>query len=500
MKRFLSILITTLLMLFLVACGEDEAPTVIPVDDKPVEVIKAKTYRVAFAASEGGYISGTDIQEVKEGGSSKVVKAVANEGYEFVSWNDGSKDEKKIVDNVSQDAVYVATFRKIIYEYPSIFIVTEGYKNVTSKETYLNCTITVDDHKNPEYSLDRVDAKIKGRGNSTWDKPKKPYRIKFNKKVDLFGNGANKDWTLIANYVDPSLIRNYLAYSIGERFDHIPFTTSTQFTKVYLNGNYQGLYLVCEQIETGKNRVEIDDSLNDNVSFLLELDYRILDEGKTEGLDYFKVEGQPYGIKAPKTDEEGFTTTDCAKIKSYLELCMNIVKNRTYVEVCAFLDVDTFADGYIIHELFSSIDVNFSSWYICKDKDSKLMNGPIWDFDISAGNVDYNDQARYSNKLFASNNTWYKYLLKFPEFKALVKEKLIEYYGIIRETIDEKIAEVMIYQDYFEENFLKWKILGKYEWPNPPEIVAINTWVGQVEFVREWLFKKLDYMFTVYCV
>ena len=57
----------------------------------------------------------------------------------------------------------------------------------------------------------------------------------------------------------------------------------------------------------------------------------------------------------------------------------------------------------------------------------------------------------------------------------------------------------MMYKPYFLENFEKWKILGKYGWPNPPEIVAINTWEGQVEFVREWLFAKLDFMVNTYC-
>ena len=315
----------------------------------------------------------------------------------------------------------------------------------------------------------------------------------------MFGSEYKaKSWTLIANYVDPSLIRNYLAYEIGSNLDDLEFTTTTQFANVYVNGNYQGLYLICEQIETGKNRVEIDDSLEGNVSYLIELDERILDEGKTENLDYFYVNGQPYSIKAPKTDEDGFTKSDCNRIKEHLQLCLDTVKNGTYEEICAFVDVNTFADGYIMHELTSSIDVNMTSWYLYKDKDGKLCNGPIWDFDISAGNCDYYDLARYPEQLHATRNTWYKYLLRRPEFTELVKEKIIKYYPLIHEIVDTRIEEVYKYKTYFTDNFLKWKILGKYEWPNPPEIVAIKTWEGQVEFVRDWLYKKLDYMMKQY--
>ena len=498
MKRFLELLILILFMFTIVGCTK-EVPEEVDKPETYEEIKEVVHHKVIFVANEGGYISGTEVQDVEEGKSSNVVKAIANEGYEFVSWNDGVKDEKRIINNVTKDVSLVANFRKIIYEYPTIFIVTEGNKAITSKETYLNCTVTVDDNKNPEYNLTRVEAKIKGRGNSTWDKPKKPYRIKFNQKVDLFGNGANKDWTLIANYVDPSLIRNFLAYSIAYSFDDVPYTTSMQYASVYVNGAYQGLYLICEQIEVGKNHVEINDDIDNQISFLLELDKRILDEGKTEGLDYFYAEGQPYGIKAPKTDGDNFNKSECTRIKNYIQFCIDTIKNKSFEEVKKCLDVDSFADGYIIHELFSSIDVNFSSWYISKDKGEKVKNGPIWDFDISAGNVDYNDQARFADRLFANTNTWYKYLLKHQEFKDLVKEKLTKYYDIIHMVVEEKIEEVMLYKPYFLENFTKWKILGKYGWPNPPEIVAITTWEGHVEFVRDWLYAKLDFMMKTYC-
>lgn len=490
MKRYCLLILCLILSIILFSCNKSD-------NDNKKEL--EKTYTVTFVSSEGGYVSGQKVQEVQEGATTTVVKAIPDDGYEFDSWSDGSLDEKKVVENVTGDIELVAKFKKIIYEYPTIYIITENYEEVTSKEYYLNCKVTVDDTKNPEYSFKNASARIKGRGNSTWSRPKKPYRLKFDKKVDLFGHGANKDWTLIANYVDPSQIRNYLAYTLGASFDDLPFTTSTQFASVFMNGEYLGLYLICEQIETGKNRVDIDDTIDNDPSFLIELDYRILDEDATEGKDYFKVDNQPYGIKAPKTDDSSFTTQTCARIKDFVKSCLDTIKNESYEDICNIIDVDSFADGYIIHELFSSIDVNFSSWYMSRDKGGKLRNDPIWDFDISAGNVDYNDQARFNNKLFAVNNTWYKWLLKKPEFRELVKTKLNKYYDMIHGIIDYVIGDVMHYKEYFLDNFKKWPTLGTYTWPNPPEIVEINTWVGQVEYVRYWLFAKLEYMMSYYC-
>ena len=465
---------------------------------------KETFYKVNFNASKGGYISGLEQQTIKNGESTEVVKAVPEEDYEFVSWSDGDTNDKKIIKNVNSDITLTASFKKIIYEYPTIFILTENYQKITSKEEYVSCIITVNDNKNPEYNINDATAKIRGRGNSTWGMPKKPYRIKFDEKVDLFGNGEAKNWTLIANYVDPTGgLRNYLAYTIGSNFDDLLYTTSAKFAEIYINGEYQGLYLVCEQIEADKNRVDIDDKIpssfdTNNISFIVELDNKH-DETDVLGLDYFMLGKQPYSIKAPKTDGKDFNEDVCAFIKDYLDFCLLLIRNYTFEELEEYIDVESFADGYIIHELFSSIDVNYTSWYMSKDKNGRLTNAPIWDFDISVGNVDYNDFARYPNTLFASNNTWYKYLLRHDEFKEIVKEKINKYYDMIHEMVDSTIQDVMKYQGYFDNNFEKWETIGVYVWPNPKEIVAITTWTGQINFMREWLFNKLDYMKKIYC-
>ena len=435
MKKLLSLFIILVLSLLFLSCKNNN------IEDN------INYYEINFIASSGGTILGKTTQIVKEGNKTDPVKAIPLDGYEFDHWSyNDTRSDKIIIEDLKDNLTVTAFFKEIIYKYPEIFIITEGNKNITSKEEYLNCIITVSDEKDPEYNLNNIEAKIKGRGNSTWGMPKKPYRIKFNEKVDLFGNGKNKDWTLIANYCDPSLIRNYLAYSIASKFDDLPYTTSFKYAELYINGEYQGLYLVCEQIEAGKNRVDIDDKIGLELSFLVELDYRILDENKKEGLDYFYISNQPYGIKSPKTDKEGFTEEECKRIKDYLNFCLNTIKNKKYEDIVNYIDVNSFADGYIIHELFSSIDVNFSSWYMCKDNGGKLTNAPIWDFDISAGNVDYNDQARFPDRLFAVNNTWYKYLLRHDEFKKLVSEKLNKYYDMIKYIIDLEIENVLIYK------------------------------------------------------
>lgn len=142
-------------------------------------------------------------------------------------------------------------------ELPVMVINTLNSVPILDKENYVNCNVSVF-NADEDYCFMRISADIRGRGNSSWTMPKKPYKLKFDAKVDLFGNGSAKTWTLIANYNDPSLIRNYLAYSSGAVFESIKETTTkVQFVELYLNDEYEGVYLICEQNEVGSTRVDI---------------------------------------------------------------------------------------------------------------------------------------------------------------------------------------------------------------------------------------------------
>ncbi len=367
---------------------------------------------------------------------------------------------------------------------------------ITSKDDYVKCKVTVS-NTDEEFCFEDCSGKIKGRGNSTWDMPKKPYKLKFDEKVDLFGNGKAKEWTLIANYADPSLIRNHLVYALADEFETLESTTKIFTVDLYLNGEYNGVYLVCEQNETGENRVDIDESLDYvDTGYLVELDARAYTEG-VEGEDYFNLSDGSYAIKGPDTEEDEFTSGHFNFIRSYVTDAHESLLTGNYNLVCQYLDVETFADAYVIHEIFSMVDVGFSSFYLHKDRGGKLKAGPLWDMDISVGNCDYHDTAIRTDALWARDtNFWYRELLKMPEFRELVKAKLLafDYKGFINNEID----EILKYEKAYEKNFDVWNILGTYVWPNSEEIASIDTWCGQVEYVRRWVNAKLVYMMIVY--
>jgi hypothetical protein len=137
---------------------------------------------------------------------------------------------------------------------PHIYIDTENNSPIDSKENYLSATLTIDGKK--KYKDFTGKTKIRGRGNSTWYYPKKPYRIKLNSKASLFDLPAEKNWVLLANYLDETHLLNAVALKIGKLMQ-MPFTNNIIPVEVTLNGEYQGCYMFTEQVEVGSNRVNV---------------------------------------------------------------------------------------------------------------------------------------------------------------------------------------------------------------------------------------------------
>ena len=280
---------------------------------------------------------------------------------------------------------------------PMIYINTENNQVIASKEDYLSCNVTITNSQ-PEYEFENFEAKIRGRGNYSWKYyDKKPYRLKFEDKVDLFGNGAAKTWTLIANAEDATMIRNFLAYNIGNIFDNLEFTSSTQFVELYVNNEYRGVYLVCEQVQTGNNRVDISESMDTvDTGYLLEMDSHAGEEGEIEGYDYFVCEDKKFALKTPDTEDDSYNEDYLNFIKTYFESCFDALKDDDFSTIEQLIDVDSFVDSYIINELFKNKDVNGSSFYLYKDAGGKLKSGPIWDF----ASIQYDDDLIATTNVF----------------------------------------------------------------------------------------------------
>ncbi len=437
-----------------------------------------------------GKIIGNAHQAIEKGQKTTFVTASAKPGYRFIKWSNGETNPA-IQITVEGTTSVTAIFERLDLELPVISIVTQD-ERLPLEHKYMDCSISVENTKD-EYALNKVACEIRERGNTSAQIDKRSYKIKLDKAFDLFGNGTYREWTLISNHFDLSLIRNYLAFKVASGFDKLDSSSSVQFVDLYINGDYRGVYLVCDQIEAGAGRVDVDKDLSStDTGYLIELDDRLDGTG-------FYVNGQFYGIKDPDTEAYNFTPEHTEFIKNYIEQCITAMHGNDWAQIEALIDTESFAQAYLVFELFHCEDVGFSSFFMHKDAGGKLMCGPVWDFDRSVGNVGKNYSSRNPENLYAKQkNSWFYSLLQHEEFKSLVAKTLDENKDMIRNTLNQSYADVESCKNAFDRNFKRWNLLGQYFYPSPSEIYNLRTWQEQVNYNKTWLERSLSYLVTQY--
>ena len=263
---------------------------------------------------------------------------------------------------------------------PTVYIETENSQNITSKEDYLKCTFTMVDGTD---TLRLENTQIRGRGNSSWwNSEKKPYRVKFDKKQHLLGEDfANaKNWTLLANHGDKTMIRNALTYQLG-RFIGMKFCPAAKFVDLYLNGKYRGTYQISDQVQVHKKRVEVDE---DN-GWLLEV---VNEYSKEEPLITSTRYSIMYNIKNP--DDDLLTVDKRIAIGQWITAFEAAVACNDYQDPMkgyrAYIDETDFINWYVGAELTGNIDALYSI-YMYKEADEQKMHfGPLWDLDLGYDN------------------------------------------------------------------------------------------------------------------
>lgn len=298
---------------------------------------------------------------------------------------------------------------------PQINIVTKDGAPITSRNIYVKAEMSIngqgiyDDYKNT--------CQIRGRGNTTWTFPKKPYKIKLDDNTPLLGMKAEKDWILLANYLDGMHSLNAVAMKIGQLMN-MPFTNNIVPVEVVLNGQYQGCYMLTEQIEVKKNRVSIG---NDGI--LLQMDKNFDDPWQFKSTFY----QLPVMIMYPELT----ASEQIAPIKAEFEKLETLVAesnfpNNNYTD---YVDIESVANYFIVYMLTNNEELNHpKSTYLYKTKVGKWTMGPIWDFDWAfafEGTQTY--FARPDRSMFwNSSSAGTKFFVRFmadPRIKTLIKQK-----------------------------------------------------------------------------
>ncbi len=379
-----------------------------------------------------------------------------------------------------------------------LVINTDGGAPVLDKENYRQAQFTLTDFKGNV--LHDLRTEIRGRGNSTWNMPKKPYRIRLNSSTELLDMPANRHWALLANYADKTLLRNDLVLALSQRMGHA-WASRSHTVELTLNGQYLGVYQLAEQVRVGATRVNIPTlSVSDTApnvitgGYFLEIDARrgedfCFDSSLTTSLVYCAAE--PDSLLDPAREPQR------QYITSYLSAFEQALYGAQFKDPAtgwrAYLDVATAVDYFIVNELTKSVDSNLIfGTHLYKPRNGKLHFGPLWDYDLSLGNVDYAD-APFLTEGWYLYGRWFGRLMQDEYFVQQVHARWAQLksdgvFDWMFKYIDSKAAYLAEAQ---VRNFQRWPILNTYVWPNR---VVTGTYGGEIVALKEWLQQRLAWM------
>ena len=352
----------------------------------------------------------------------------------------------------------------------SLLVITtddSSISEIQSKDSYESGTLTVNGKSTYESCI--VKTEIKGRGNSTWGYPKKPYRLKLNKKAEICGLGKAKNYVLLANHLDPTLMLNSVAFKIG-RLLELPFTNHAIPVDVVLNGIYKGSYLLTEQIEVKENRVDLDE----NNSVMWELDSYWDDEPKFKSTAF----NLPVMVKDPDLTTEQF---------EYWKKDFNAFTTQFAKEPLEG-NIESVAKFLITFNLVHNMEINHpKSVFLHKEGNGKYVMGPIWDFDWA---YDYegtsNHFGRYNTPLFSSSmngvgTAFFQRFLQDSRVKAIYKRTWQDFKN-------NKLDALLQYVDDYAV-MLKPSVERNSElWENT------RSFDTKVKELKTWLRNRADYI------
>ncbi|MBO5778128.1 MAG: CotH kinase family protein [Clostridia bacterium] len=398
-------------------------------------------------------------------------------------------------------------------ELPAIYITTDSGKAVT-KKVYEGAQMVMTlperyEEYLTEYSMGTGGAiQMRCRGNSTFetgpnrlgDSGKFSYKIKLEKKANLLGMGESRHWVLIANFYDVTNLRNKLVYDLSGAMG-LSYTQSRWVT-VYLNGEYKGIYTLCESIRIDEGRVEITDweeraetvakriakeemlsdaakedliesmqndlswvttgkfgkydvskycdmsQLNIDSGYLLEYDQR--QDGDTSKFTTgMGVKMQLDSPSALDTNPEMF-----AYVKNLIADLEEAFTSETFctnegVHYSEFVDMQSLVDYFIIFHLFKNIEFGHLSIYLYIE-DGMIYFGPAWDFDGSAGNqvTLWPDWIKYDQWFYMNGRAeWWKELCGDPYFVVQVEERWQE----LRPLLDVYMESLPVWKSYIQK-------------------------------------------------
>ncbi|MCM1347873.1 MAG: CotH kinase family protein [Firmicutes bacterium] len=393
---------------------------------------------------------------------------------------------------------------------PLVSFNTPGMAQIKSKDDKHKGSYVAIISKDGTDLLADDNAQMKGRGNGSWTFPKKPFQIKFNKKQQPLDAPAKvKKWTLINNYGDRTLMRNKVAFDIS-REAGMTYTPYCTFVDVIYNGEYEGCYQLCDQVEVNPGRVDITEMLPEDTAgealtggYFVEIDAY----AEQETSWFASNRGIPVTIKSPDEDEIVMEQTDY--ITNYFNKFESALFSNDFTDekngYRQYFDIESFLRYFIVCELDGNLD-SFWSMYMWKERGDDLFHvGPVWDVDLGFQNygspnpVNDMDDYLYTHSDASKANGMKEFVDRIIKQDTPAQEQLSEMWSQLRyngnfnyEYFEAKIDEYVKTLDESQKlNFTRWPILNRSVQKGQK---VFGTYTGEVNNLKTFLKDRFPFL------
>ncbi len=435
-------------------------------------------------------------------------------------------------------------------EMPRLDIVTENGQGINSKEYYTKSTVTLS-NCHERYAFTEIGAQLRVRGNSTAGAPKKPYRLKFDVKQEMLGlsgGRAFRNWCLMADYYDGSMLRTYGTFRFAKALmENKYYSSDCTHVEVYLNGEYQGVYLLCEQTQIHKYRIDIPEMIEGDTS--PEQGYLLIGQGgRTDEpgtvVIYPEITvrdraGREMYFGGMNFALSGGDYTDAQKayVSKYVSGVFKVVAKAVYdheyyslardgtmtrirrfewaktdeekqIEtVSRVFNIESAVSMCILDEIVKNLDAMTFNMYVdlSPDGDGVLTLAAPWDFDFSMANTHYGT-THSSNGFYATNlsvsegmrtNLWYVMLGSIDWFDAMVKAHWQENYIELQAVVSDMISVNYAYDAAFNRDFDRWELPANrslIHHHDQNDLATFDEHLKAGTFVTNWLQKRLIWL------
>jgi spore coat protein CotH len=501
--KLLTLYLTLLSVLFITGCGGSSESKTEPNVEPPTSSEGTQLSQFSFLKKNNLDLNSDIYLEINDKGITgrvtsnisvkELVATFTHDGAEVVV-NDIVQENNSTINNFTDIVTYTVkksdgskeSYQVDLTKFtglPIVYLSTNNGDEIDSKDDYINGNVSLDGGRDTD-NLSETEMKIRGRGNSTWHlHPKKPFQMKFDDKTAFLDMPADKKWLFLAEYSDKTMLRNKISFEMGY-ISQLDWTPQSSFAEVYINDEYNGTYNITQKVEESNNRVLLGDN-----GYLLEID-------QFERLDaddiYFNTDKFLINIKEPKLDQGSAEYNYIKNLLNEFETVLYSSQFKNSISGYAkFIDLDSFIDWYLINEITKNVDSkSFSSIYLNVIPGEKIKMGPLWDFDLSFGNVDYAD-SQYSEGFWVKDHPWYTRLFQDPVFVNKINERFT-YFRNNQNYILDKIAQQADALKWAQkENDDKWGTIGVYVWPNS---VVLSTYDEEVAHLKDWYIKRMDWL------